>query len=46
MRVFLDKHSVILSAQYGFRPMYSTSHAMQDILTSAYDNINQNKYTV
>ena len=30
---------------HGFRPAYSTSHAMIDILTSTLDNINVNKNT-
>ena len=42
---FLEKHSIILSTQYGFRPAYSTSHAMIDILTSTLDNTNVNKIT-
>ena len=42
---FLEKHSIILTTQYGFRPAYSTSHAMIDILTSTLDNINVNKNT-
>ena len=40
---FLEKHSMTLPTQYGFRPAYSTSHAMIDILTSTLDNINVNK---
>ena len=42
---FLEKYSIILPTQYGFRPAYSTSHAMIDILTSTLDNINVNKNT-
>ena len=42
---FLEKHSIILPAQYGFKPAYSTSHAMIDILTLTLDNINVNKNT-
>ena len=42
---FLEKHSITLPTQYGFRPAYSTSHAMIDILTSTLDNINVNKNT-
>ena len=44
-QLFLDKHSILLSTQYGFRPFHSTSHAMLDLLTSTYDNINDNKHT-
>ena len=42
---FLEKHSIILRTQYGFRPAYSTSHAMTDILTSTLNNTNVNKNT-
>ena len=38
-RKFLDKHSIISSNQYGFRPSLSTTHAMLDVLTSTYGNI-------
>ena len=31
--------------QYGFRANHSTSHALTDVLTSLYDNINDEKYT-
>ena len=41
---FLDKHSILLSTQYGFRPFRSTSHAVLDLLTSTYDNITDNKH--
>ena len=42
---FFDKHSVISPTQYGFRKHHSTSHAILDIVTKTYDNINNNKYT-
>ena len=42
---FLEKHSITLPTQYGFRPAYSTSHAMTDILNSTLENINVNKNT-
>ena len=45
MRKFLDKHSIISSNQYGFRSSFSTTHAMLDVLTSIYDNINDNTIT-
>ena len=32
-QLFLEKHSIILPTQYGFRPAYSTSLAMIDILS-------------
>ena len=40
MRKFLDIHSIISSNQYEFRSSLSTTHAMLDVLTSTYDNIN------
>ena len=42
---FFNKHSVLLPTQYGFRANHSTSHALTDVLTSLYDNINDEKYT-
>ena len=42
---FLEKHFITLPTQYGFRPAYSTSHAMIDILTLTQNNINVNKST-
>ena len=42
---FFNKHSVMLSTQYGFRSNHSTSHALLDVLTSLYDNIDGGKYT-
>ena len=41
----LEKHSFILPTQNGFRPAYSTSHAMIDTLTSTLDNMNVNNNT-
>ena len=37
--------SVLVSNQYGFRAGCSTSHAILDIVTSTYDNIDNNQYT-
>ena len=45
-RKFLDKHSIIPSNQYGFRPSLSTTHVMLDVSTTTYVNINYNKITV
>ena len=42
---FFCKHSVLLPTLYGFRANYSTSHALTDVLTSLYDNINDENYT-
>ena len=35
----------MLPTQYGFRANHSTSHALTDVLTSLYDNINDENYT-
>ena len=40
-----DQNSVIYLTQYGFRKSNSTSHAVLDVATTTYDNINDNKYT-
>ena len=42
---FFEKHSVFLPTQFGFRPKHSTSHALLDVVTSSFDNINKNNYT-
>ena len=35
----------MLPTQYGFRANHSTSHVLTDVLTSLYDNINDENYT-
>ena len=40
-----DKHKILISEQYGFRKNISTSHALLDIVTTAYDNIHQKHCT-
>ena len=42
---FLKKHNVIHQNQYGFQSNVSTVHAMLDVVTSCYDNINESCYT-
>ena len=42
---FLNKHKVIQNTQYGFRSEVSTNHALIDVVTNIFDNINSNKYT-
>ena len=42
---FFDKHSVLVSNQYGFRAGCSIFHTILDIVTSTYDNIGNNQYT-
>ena len=36
---------LMLSTQYGFRSNHSTSHALLDVLTSLYDNVDGGKHT-
>ena len=42
---FLDKKSILIPTQYGFRPHHSTQHAILDIITTAYHNINIKNFT-
>ena len=42
---FLKSHLVLTPTQYGFRPKYSTFHALLDITNSALDNIEKKLYT-
>ena len=42
---FFQKHSVIAETQYDFPNNKSTSHAILDVLTNAYDIIESNDYT-
>ena len=42
---FLKYHSVLTPTQYGFRPKYSTLHALLDITNYALDNIEKKLYT-
>ena len=42
---FLNKHSLTVPTQYGFRAGHSTIHALTDVITSIYDNINNNQHT-
>ena len=42
---FLNKHKVILDTQYGFRSNRSTNHALIDVITNSFENINKNVYT-
>ena len=41
---FLDKHSVLIPSQYGFCPNRSSTHAILDIVSTTYDDINNKKY--
>ena len=43
---FLHKHKIIFEHQYGFRENHSTTHALIDILTACYDNIENKQYTI
>ena len=42
---FLKKHNVILDSQYGFQSNRSTNHALIDVITNSFDNINDKLYT-
>ena len=42
---FFKKYNVIYENQYGFQTNISTSHAMLDVVTSSYDNIDDHFYS-
>ena len=42
---FLNKHLILLPTQYRFRANHSIIHALLDVITSSYDNINNSKVT-
>ena len=42
---FLDKKSILIPIQYEFRPHHSTQHAILDIMTTAYHNIENKDFT-
>ena len=42
---FIRKHSIISPFQYGSQAGHSTKHAVTDVITMAYDNINDKKFT-
>ena len=42
---FMCEHSIISPFQYGFRAGHSTMHAVTDLITMAYDNTNDKKFT-
>ena len=42
---FFKKHNVMYENQYGFQSNIFTSHAMLDIVTSSYNNIDDYSYT-
>ena len=43
---FLHKHKIIFEHQYGFCENHSTAHALIDILTTCYYNIENKQYTI
>ena len=43
---FFKKLNVMYKNQYGFQSKISTSHAMLDVVTLSYDNIDDHSYTV
>ena len=40
-----SKHSVLAESQYGFQNNMLTTHAILEVLTTSYDQINNNKFT-
>ena len=42
---FFKKHKVLYENQYGFRSNISTTHAMPNVVTSSYYNIDNHCYT-
>ena len=44
MTNFFKKNLVLIDSQYGFQNNMSTTHAVLDVLTTAYDQINDNNY--
>ena len=43
--VFINKHDVLNTQQYGFQKGISTPHAILNTVTSTFDNINRNQFT-
>ena len=42
---FFDKHGIIQHTQYGFQLNVSTNHALVDVVTQSFENINNTMYT-
>ena len=42
---FLNSNSVLCPTQYGFRPKQSTVHAILDIVSTCFDNVESKKFT-
>ena len=42
---FIEKHDVLSTTQYDFRSKFSPEHAVVDIVSSCYDNINDDQFT-
>ena len=42
---FFQKHSVLVESQYGFQNNKSTAHAILDVLTTSYHQINDKNFT-
>jgi len=45
MHNFFQKHSVLAKTLYGFQNNTTTCHAILDVVTNIYDQINNNEYT-
>ena len=44
-RYFLTNDTIRPSLQYGFQRNVSTSHALADVVTQSFENVNNNMYT-
>ena len=42
---FWTKHNVLITTQYGFQAKILTTHALQDVITSSFENIKDNLFT-
>ena len=42
---FIEKHNILSTTQYGFRSKFFPKHAVVDIVSSCFDNINDGQYT-
>jgi len=42
---FFDNLKIIYNRQFGFRKLYSTSHAISDIITQCYENLENRKHS-
>ena len=45
VEAFFNEHSLIAPTQYAFRAGHSTTHALTDVITTIYDNINAHQHS-